>query len=164
MKLDIKQIVFWMLALQGVAASVAVVAVRNVVHAALALVAALIAAAGLFLLFGAEFVGLTQILVYVGAVAVLFLFGIMLTSARPSATRVDNEQRGIAAAVAVAVFAVLGWGIWSAFGTNEMKLDVSFETRALGQDLFTTWVLPFEAVSMLLLAALIGAIVLARKD
>lgn len=160
----VRQIVFWILAAQAAVSTVAVVAVRNIVHAALFLVSALIAAAGIFLLFGAEFVGLAQILVYVGAVSVLFLFGIMLTSARPGGRVTDNAQRLPAALVSLALFVVLAAGILGAFGGKRLDLRVAFPTKEIGDALFRNWILPFEAVSILLLAALIGAIVLARKD
>lgn len=159
-----RQIVFWILAVQSGVATVAVVVTHNVVHAALALVGALVGAAGLFILFGAEFVGLVQILIYVGAISVLFLFGIMLTSARPQRQALDNAQRGLAALVALAVFGVLTAGIAAAFGGRTLDLDTAFPTKDIGNALFRTWVLPFEAVSILLLAALVGAIVLARRD
>jgi NADH:ubiquinone oxidoreductase subunit 6 (subunit J) len=77
---------------------------------------------------------------------------------------VDNDQRLLAALVALGVFLVLAVGIVAAFGGETLKLRASFPTKAIGQSLFTMWVLPFEAVSMLLLAALVGAIVLARRD
>jgi NADH-quinone oxidoreductase subunit J len=146
-------------------ASIFAVTTRNVVHAALGLAAALIGAAGLFILFGAEFVGLAQVLIYVGAVVILFLFGIMLTSASGSGQRVvDNDQRGFAALVALGLFGVLTAGILATFGSRTIDFDVSFRTVDLGNALFRTWILPFEAVSILLLAALVGAIVLARRD
>ena len=159
-----KQIAFWVLAVLTAGSTVLTVAARNVVHAALGLGGALVGSAGIFLLFGAEFVGLAQILIYVGAVVILFLFGIMLTSAAPGAAEVDNDQRGVAAVVAAGVFIVLATGIVAAFGGRELDLDVPFSTSEIGERLFTTWVLPFEAVSILVLAALVGAIVLARKD
>ena len=159
-----RSIVFWILAGVGGLATVVVVASRNIVHAALGLGAALLAVAGLFILFGAEFVGLAQVLIYVGAVLILFLFGIMLTQARPGPPVVDNDQRPLAALVAVAVFAVLAAGILAAFGGRRFEFEVAFPTERLGTELFTRWILPFEAVSVLLLAALIGAIVLARRD
>jgi NADH-quinone oxidoreductase subunit J len=146
-----------------VLASLFTVTTRNIVHAALGLAAALVGAAGLFILFGAEFVGLSQILIYVGAVVVLFLFGIMLT-ATPGKPVVDNNHRGLAAAVALGVFGLLAAGILTSFGSQEVTFDVAFPIRELGSDIFTTWILPFEAVSILLLAALVGAIVLARRD
>jgi NADH-quinone oxidoreductase subunit J len=144
-------------------AAVFTVTTRNVVHAALGLAAALVGAAGLFILFGAEFVGLAQILIYVGAVVVLFLFGIMLT-ASPGRPVVDNDQRPLAALVALGVFGVLTASIVSTFGSKEIEFNVAFPTTDLGSALFTKWILPFEAVSVLLLAALVGAIVLARRD
>lgn len=160
----VPQIAFWMLAGFTAVATLGVVVTRNVVHSALALAASLLGAAGLFILFGAEFVGLAQILIYVGAVVILFLFGIMLTSASAGRPVVDNEQRGLAALVAFGVFIVLAIGIVGSYGRRELKLNVAFPTTQLGNALFTKWILPFEAVSVLLLAALVGAIVLARKD
>ncbi len=144
-------------------ATVLTVTTRNVVHAALGLAAALVGAAGLFILFGAEFVGLAQILIYVGAVVILFLFGIMLT-ATPGRAVVDNDQRPLAVLVALAIFGVLVAGIVSTFGSEEIEFNVAFPTTDLGSSIFTKWILPFEAVSILLLAALIGAMVLARRD
>ncbi len=156
-------IAFWMLAAFTAVTSIFTVTTKNVVHAALGLAAALIGAAGLFILFGAQFVGLAQILIYVGAVVILFLFGIMLT-ANPGRSVVDNDQKVFAALVAIAVFAVLAVGIVAGFGNKKLEFKVAFPTAKIGRALFTTWVLPFEAVSILLLAALVGAIVLARKD
>jgi NADH-quinone oxidoreductase subunit J len=160
----VHQLIFWILAVLTAVSSIAVVAVRNVVHAALALVGALMGVAGLFLLFGAEFVGLVQVLIYVGAVVVLFLFGIMLTSPRTGERVLDNSQRPLAALVALIIFAVLSAGILGATKGLKLQTGPAVSTRAVGQRLFTTWILPFEAVSMLLLAALIGAIVLARRE
>ena len=160
----LKQLSFWVFAGLAGLSSIFVVTTRNIVHAALGLASALVAAAALFILFGAEFVGLAQILIYVGAVVILFLFGIMLTSQSVGRPVIDNQQRGVAAVVALGVFAVLAVGIVGAFGDERVSFDVAFPVRELGSDLFTTWVLPFEAVSVLLLAALVGAIVLARRD
>lgn len=162
--MDVREIAFWILAALTAGAAIFVVATRTVVHAALGLAATLVGAAGIFILFGAEFVGLAQILIYVGAVVILFLFGIMLTSAGAARPVVDNDQRWVAALVALATFGVLAVGIVAAFGGTKLELDVAFPTADLGTELFTRWILPFEAVSVLLLAALVGAIVLARKD
>jgi NADH-quinone oxidoreductase subunit J len=160
----LRTLAFWIFAGLAGLSSIFVVTTRNVVHAALGLAATLVAAAGLFILFGAEFVGLAQILIYVGAVVILFLFGIMLTSQAPGRPVIDNDQRWLAGLVSLATFGVLGAGILAAFGRRELHFEVAFPTRAIGTELFTRWVLPFEAVSILLLAALVGAIVLARKD
>jgi NADH-quinone oxidoreductase subunit J len=141
-----------------------VVSSRNVVHAALFLVATLASLAALFLLLGAEFVGWTQILIYVGAIVVLLLFGIMLTRAPMGRMALDSPKRGYAALVAAATFGVLTWLIWDAFGDERIPLKQVVRTREIGASLFDRFVLPFEAISVLLLAALVGAIVLARKD
>lgn len=156
-------LVFYGLAAITAVSSLGVVIARRVLHAALALVGALLGAAGIFVLYGAEFVGLVQILVYVGAVVVLFLFGIMLTSTG-TRTEVNNKQQLTAGIAAAAIFGVLAIGIISAFGGTELKLTRAFPTEAIGQEIFTNWIVPFEAVSFLLLAALVGSIVLARRD
>jgi NADH-quinone oxidoreductase subunit J len=145
-------------------AAVAVVAARNVVHAALYLVLVLGGIGSIFLVLGAEFVGWTQILIYVGAIVVLLLFGLMLTAAPIGRAALDNEQRGIALVCAAAVFGVFTYMIWNAFGDERIHLDQVVRTKQIGQSLFTGYVLPFELVSVLLLAALVGAIVLAKKD
>ncbi len=141
-----------------------VVSSRNVVHAALFLVATLGSIAALFLLLGAEFVGWTQILIYVGAIVVLLLFGIMLTRAPMGRMALDNPKRASALVVSAGTFGVLTWLIWDAFGDEEIPLKQVVRTKEIGASLFDRFVLPFEAISVLLLAALVGAIVLARKD
>lgn len=149
----------------GVAAvaGILVVASRNVVHAALYLVGVLGSVAAVYIVLGAEFVGWVQILIYVGAIVVLLLFGIMLTKAPIGGATLDNAQRPLAFVVAAVVFAGLTWGIWDAFGNERIALK-PVRTAELGTSLFRNFVLPFEAVSVLLLAALVGAIVLARRD
>lgn len=147
----------------GVAGAL-VVSSKNVVHAALFLVATLGSIAALFMLLGAEFVGWTQILIYVGAIVVLLLFGIMLTRAPLGRMTLDNQNRVVALLVAAGTFGVLTWLIWDAFGDERIPLKQVVRTKELGQSLFDRFVLPFEAISVLLLAALVGAIVLARKD
>jgi NADH-quinone oxidoreductase subunit J len=150
-------------AVAGVAGSL-VVSSRNVVHAALFLVATLGSVGALFMLLGAEFVGWTQILIYVGAIVVLLLFGIMLTKAPMGRMALDNQKRGMAFVVAAGTFGVFTWLIWDAFGDKDIPLGQAVRTEEIGRSMFDRFVLPFEAISVLLLAALVGAIVLARKD
>lgn len=157
-------IAFLAVGLLTAVATIGVVAARSVLHSALALATALLGAAGLFIIFGGEFAGLVQILVYIGAVVVLFMFGIMLTSSRTSKPVNDNDQRGAALVVSIGIFVVLTIATLAAFSGSQIELQSTFPAAAIGEDIFTTWILPFEAVSVLLLAALIGAIVLARKD
>lgn len=156
-------VVFWVLFVVAGLAGVFVVVSRNVVHAALYLVGVLGAVGALYLLLGAEFVGWVQVLIYVGAIVVLLLFGIMLTKAPIGGLSLDNNQRPVALVVALATFAGLTWLIWRTFGNERLNLR-PVRTAAIGDSLFRNYVLPFEAVSVLLLAALVGAIVLARRD
>jgi NADH-quinone oxidoreductase subunit J len=157
---------FLVVAVIGSIAAVAVVTARNVVHAALYLVVTLSAVGMTFLLLGAEFVGWVQILIYVGAIVILFLFGLMLTKAPIGRDTLDNQQKWLGALVGLAIFAGLVFLIQDAFPVQDAVATQTFQgtTGIIGDALFRNYVLPFEAISFLLLAALIGAIVLARKD
>jgi NADH-quinone oxidoreductase subunit J len=144
--------------------AIAVVTSKNVVHAALYLVLVLGAAGAIFLMLGAEFVGWTQILIYVGAIIVLLLFGLMLTAAPIGRSALDNQQRLVALITAAAVFGVFTFIIWRSFGGQRIHLNQVVRTADIGKSLFSGYILPFELVSVLLLGALVGAIVLAKKD
>ena len=161
-----QHIVFWIFALLITGAAIGVVTSRNVVHAALWLVGALMGAAALYVLLFAEFVAWVQVLVYVGAIVVLMLFGLMLTRAPIGSADFDNDQRPLAAACAVAVFVVSTAIILTAFDGREVDFAraAGTTTETVGAAIFSSFVLPFEIVSMLLLAALVGAIVIARRD
>jgi NADH-quinone oxidoreductase subunit J len=156
---------FVVLALVGTVTAVRVVTARNVIRAALYLVVTLASVGAIYLLLGAEFIGWVQILIYVGAIVILFLFGLMLTKAPIGREALDNQSRGLAALVALAVFAGLVFLIQTAFGWDDSKVELAqASTGVIGESIFRRYVLPFEAVSFVLLAALIGAIVLSRKD
>jgi NADH-quinone oxidoreductase subunit J len=157
---------FLVVATVGSISGIAVVTARNVVHAALYLVVALLAVGVTFLLLGAEFVGWVQILIYVGAIVILFLFGLMLTKAPIGRDTLDNQNKVLGAVVALLVFAGLVGLITAAFpmGDAVAPPPAPGGSTEIGEALFRDYVLPFEAVSFVLLAALIGAIVLARKD
>ena len=158
--------VFLLLGVPMLLAAWRVVASPNVVHAVLYLVAALAASAGLFLLLGAEFVAWTVVLVYIGAVIVLFLFGTMITRA-PIGVEVELSHprpvRISAAVVAGALFALVAGSAVVAFEDSVVTSDVT-RTEDIGQSIFERFVIPFEVVSLVLLAALIGGIVIARRD
>jgi NADH-quinone oxidoreductase subunit J len=142
-----------------------VVTARNVVRAALYLVVTLSSVAGVYLLLAAEFVAWVQILIYVGAIVILFLFGLMLTKAPIGREALDNQSRGVALLVSAAILAGLVYLIQGAFDWNAPRIDpIEGTTAAVGESIFSRFILPFEAISFLLLAALIGAIVLSRKD
>ena len=198
-----------------------VVTTGNVVHAALYLVIVLAGAAALFILLGSDFVGATQVLVYIGAIIVLFLFGIMLTKAQLGDDgSVQKEQRSMGALVGVLLMVVMSFALIDSFGDEELvfgdpepveyvptevaisdlptpvieaigivntegtititqaqfdNLDPEVQRRVPGAEvfgnnkqiadaIFSQYIVPFEAVSVLLLAALIGAVVVARKE
>jgi NADH-quinone oxidoreductase subunit J len=156
---------FAVIAAVGSISAIAVVTARNVVHAALYLVVALLSVGATFLLLGAEFAGWVQILIYVGAIVILFLFGLMLTKAPIGRDTLDNAHRWVGLLVAAGVFAGLVFLIQGAFPLDSPPFEVfRATTGGVGESMFRDFVLPFEAISFLLLAALIGAIVLARKD
>ena len=157
---------FLILAVIGGLAALLVVTSRNVVHAALWLVVALASVAGVYLLLAAPFVAFVQVIIYVGAIVVLLLFGIMLTRAPVGRRVLDNTLRARVGAfvVGAGLFTMLTVFLAGAFGGERISSQAATATAALGESLFRNYVLPFEAVSVLLLAALIGAIVLARRD
>ena len=162
---DWQKVVFAVIAVGMSVAAFRVVTTRNVVHAALYLVGTLLGAAALFVLLMAEFVAWVQVLVYVGAVVVLMLFGLMLTRAPIGSANFDNNQRWLAALCAGAIFGVSSWIMIEAFAGQEIELDETGTlTRSIGEVIFSSFVLPFEVVSVLLLAALVGAVVIARRD
>jgi NADH-quinone oxidoreductase subunit J len=156
-------VVFVLLAIVTGSAAVAVVTARNLVHAALFLATTLGGMAGVFLVLHADFVALVQLLIYVGAVAVLLMFGLMLTRAPIGRETLDGQSRGLGLAVSIALFGVLAALIWQAYGDVRTEL-VGQPLAEIGLAIFSRWVLPFEVASVLLLAALIGAIVLARRE
>lgn len=160
-----QEFAFLALALMGGISAIAVVTARNVVHAALYLVVTLSAVGGVYLLLGAEFTGWVQILIYVGAIVILFLFGLMLTRAPIGRDTLDNKQRPLAAVIGAVIFIGLAALINGAFPMSGQKFEAfSGSTEAVGTSMFRDYILPFEAISFLLLAALIGAIVLSRKE
>ena len=161
-----QEIAFWALAVVMAGAALRVVTARNVVHAALYLVATLMGAAILYVLLLAEFVAWVQVLVYVGAVVILMLFGLMLTRAPIGKGNFDNNQRLLAALCAGAIFGVTSWVMVDAFQgqTIDFSVERSVTGAALGEIIFSKYVLPFEVVSVLLLAALVGSVVIARRD
>jgi NADH-quinone oxidoreductase subunit J len=143
-----------------------VVTSRNIVHAALWLVVTLGALAGGYLVLTAELVAWVQVLIYIGAVVVLLLFATMLTRAPIGKTPdLDSDNKVLAAIVGLATAATLVVLVIDAFksGWVDVQRAPIGSAQADGGAIFRSWVLPFEVVSVLLLAALVGAIVLVRK-
>ncbi|MCF3963509.1 NADH-quinone oxidoreductase subunit J family protein [Streptomyces fuscigenes] len=158
--------VFLLVGIVTLGAALVTVTTRQLVHAALWLVVALGGLAVEYLLLTAEFIAWVQVLIYLGSVVVLLLFGLMLTRA-PIGRSPDADSPGRIAplVVAAAAAATLVWVVVDAFRATWIDLSAPAQgaTEVTGQALFRHWVLPFEALSVLLLAALVGAIVLSRK-
>ncbi len=139
----------------------------NIVRAVLYLVVALGGTAAMFLMLGAAFVGWTVVLVYIGAVVILFLIGIMITRAPLGAETVLSHGSDVkvpAALLSVVLFGVIAWAMVAAFGANMIEPFEPTLTSDMANVLFDRFVVPFEVVSFVLLAALIGGIAIARKD
>jgi NADH-quinone oxidoreductase subunit J len=148
----------------AVGSGVLVVTTDQLVRAGLYLVVCLGAVAGLYLILTAELVAWVQVLIYVGAVVVLLLFAVMLTRA-PIGRSPDLNRPGVPAAL---IGGGAGLGLAAlfadAFRWSAVDLPAPGTAESLGTELFGTWVLPFELLSVLLLAALVGAIIVSRPD
>ena len=161
-----ENVAFGIIAFVMVVAALKVVTSNNLVHAALSLVMVLAGAAAQYLLLAAEFVAVTQVLVYVGAVMVLFLFGVMLTRAKLGIdTDLNNKNFALGIPVALTMLGVMVYVLVDGFGDDRLPVDrTPVTTQAVSDSIFKPYLLPFWALSFVLLAAVIGAIVLARKD
>jgi NADH-quinone oxidoreductase subunit J len=166
-----QNIFFYAFAALIVAAAVAVVTTKNVVRAALYLVTVFVGVVAQYLLLAAEFVAVTQILVYIGAIMVLMLFGIMLTRARIGRdVDLTHDTWWMGLVTAVALLGVMGYALIDAFEDTPLPRDTRIDhvdgsnSATVSDAIFSQYLIPFEIVSVLLLAALVGAIVLARKD
>jgi NADH-quinone oxidoreductase subunit J len=147
-------------------AALCVVTTKNVVHAALWLVVVLGGIAAQYVLAAAEFVAISQVLVYIGAVMVLFLFGIMLTRAKLGADGDLNNTKGFLVGIPVALLMLgtLAWVIIDEYEDTVLPESSPTPTVELSDGYLGPFLVPFLAISFVLLAAAIGAIVLARKD
>jgi len=159
-------LVFYILSALTVAGGLAAVLLRNMVHCVLALTVAFAGLALLFLNLDAQFAGFAQILVYIGAVAILVVFAILLT--RGSETSRDGifSRTWLAGlAAAAAVFAVLGWAVLHSMRQLPHETTVPDVTvKQIGQLLVSRYVLPLEIVAVLLTVALIGAVIIAMQE
>lgn len=159
-------IVFAILAALTVAGSLAAVLLRNTVHCALALTGAFIGLALLFLRLDAQFAGFAQILVYVGAVAILVVFAILLTRGSETPTMGVFSRTWFAGlVVAAGVFAVLAWAVLhSASALPHESAVPQVSVSQIGNALMDRYVLPLEIVAVLLTAAMIGAVIVAMHE
>lgn len=157
---------FTIFAILTVAGAVAAIGLRNLVHSVLALTVAFTGLAAIYLLLDAQFVGFAQVLVYVGAVAILIVFAILLTRETRVATELPVGNSWVAsAAVVLAVFGVLAWAILRS-STSGAVVPQEPETsmQQIGSVLMMRFALPLEVVGLLLTAALIGAVIIAVRE
>jgi NADH-quinone oxidoreductase subunit J len=157
---------FLIIAALTIAASAAAMTLRNLVHCALALVVAFVGLAAAYLQLDAQFVGLAQILVYVGAVAILIVFAVLLTRGGEAPKgSVFSASWFWGALVAVLVFGTLAWTIKNSFASQREPAETAQATvKQIGDALMTKYVLPLELIGLLLTGALIGAVIIAIKE
>ena len=155
-------VAFLVIAIITLSGALAAATLRKLIHAALCLVIAFVGLAASFFLLGAEFVGLVQVFVYVGAVAVLIVFTILLTR------REVNGTRGINWGGAVVALAVFGGLLWTILKTKSLALPAPqiepLTVKRIGEALMTNYVWPLQCVGLVLTAALIGAVVLVMEE
>jgi NADH-quinone oxidoreductase subunit J len=165
--MTVEQIIFLIVGVVILFAGLMVVTVRNLVHAALWLVVTLFGVAVLYALLNASFLAVVQVVVYIGAIAILFIFAVMLTRRQAADTGASvNKNWWAGAIIAVITFAGLAFMLqsWSGFSKQAAAIPVGFDAvNELGNALTSPmgYVLPFEVASVLLLAALVGAVYLA---
>jgi NADH-quinone oxidoreductase subunit J len=158
-------VAFFALAVCAIVGAVLAIHFTKVVHTALSLAFTFIALAGLYVLLEAEFIAFVQVLLYVGAITILMIFGIMMT-------KHDDEGHApprplletLAAIGCLCLFGILFYGIRNANFPTESAPFVGDNTRVIGKALFTQYAIPFELVSVLLTVAFIGAIALAKRE
>jgi NADH-quinone oxidoreductase subunit J len=153
---------FIVIAIFTLSGALAAACLRKLIHAALCLVLAFVGLAAFYFLLGAEFVGLVQIFVYVGAVAVLIVFTILLTR------REDEDSSGFNWGGALVAVAVFGGLIWTILKTSSVSVAApaiqALSIKRIGEVLMTNYVWPLQCVGLLLTAALIGALVLVMEE
>lgn len=175
--MDLSSVLFWVFAVVIVISALLVVGQRDIVHSALALIVVFAMAAGIYVLLSAEFIAIVQILIYVGAVTILILFALMLTriGGVKETTNPSNKLWPIAAVICIAIGAVIIYAfseskhnIQSTIAASQVATQLPNNVVRIGQLLYspthTSYVLPFEIASLVLLVAIIGAIVIGRED
>ena len=172
LEFNAQSIVFIIFTLFTLGGALGVVTTRNLIHATLYLILSLFGVAGYFVLLSAPFLAAVQVLVYIGAIAILIVFAVMLTRSMTRLIDIRNEQWVLSGIVGVALFLLVTFGViapvWGQNGSHSSQpvTDTVAETVDLGVALVdqNQYVLPFEVASLLLTAAMIGAIVIARDD
>jgi NADH-quinone oxidoreductase subunit J len=163
--MDTNLVVFYLFALAAVVGAAGVPMSKNIFWSAMGLLSALVGVGGLYVLLAADFLAVTQLLVYIGGVLVLIIFAVMLTS-QIKEIEISNQNVGLAAGAVLFVLTgtLLSYvAIWAPWKTV-LRPESHETSAAIGNGLLGPWLLPFEVASVVLLATLIGAIVVARKE
>ena len=160
----ILDIVFYAFALLIVVSAFIVVGSKNIMHSAFSLMFTLLGIAALYVLLNADFIAMTQIMVYIGGIMILIVFGNMLTT---RITNVDVKSKNIQIMPTAILTAIIGGALCGVFWNTNWAVAPTFDVEAtashIGMILLTDYILPFEAVSVLLLIAMIGAALIARR-
>lgn len=163
--MDTISLVFFALAFLTIVSSLMVVSSKNIFHSAIFLILALFGVAGLFVLLEAPFLAAAQVLIYVGAIAILMIFAVMLTARiADSSIRHTNEQVPTGLAISLGLLVIMLYSLWNTPLPVAQGTPSGVAGHKLGELFLTKFVLPFEIVSVLLLAALIAALIIAKKD
>jgi NADH-quinone oxidoreductase subunit J len=163
---------FYMFAAIAVGASLLVIAQRNPIHSVLLLIASFGALSGLYVMLDAPFVAVIQIVVYAGAIMVLFLFVVMLLNAPHEDTEADERRHILLRSgplrfgglLAVALASELAWALTQGGETGSFAGGSTTSVEAIGRSLFTDYAFAFEVTSVLILVAMVGAVVLAHRE
>jgi NADH-quinone oxidoreductase subunit J len=175
--LGFETVTFYVLGALAIGASLGVIGQRNPIYSVMSLIGSFGALAGLYILLDSPFTAVTQIIVYAGAIMVLFLFVVMLLNVpREDAAEWDRSHplnrpgaRRLGAALAVFLVLELAWAVWhvtrrEAVALNDTSAGGVSSVAAIGRSIFTDYSFQFEATSILILAAMVGAVVLARRE
>ena len=166
--MNLNQILFYFFATLAIGSAILMVTRRNIVHSAVFLISTLLATAGIFLQLQAEFLFVVQIILYVGGIMVLFIFVIMLVNLDVALRQIQfNRQKYVAAVLPLVLAAQVFFALWVAhagLNLNESARRMpARNTEAIGDAIFQHYMLPFEIASILLLVAMIGAVVMAKR-
>ncbi len=164
--MTVELILFLLLAAVALGGAVNLIVQTHPIHSALSLIVVMVALAGIYLLLGAELLAMVQIIVYAGAIMVLFVFTIMLLNAgKEERTAISRAATYVGVPCGVLLTIVLAWRmVLSEAGTPAGGAETYGMSRELSGMLFTSYVFPFELTSILILVAILGAVVLAKRD
>ncbi|MGC4377392.1 NADH-quinone oxidoreductase subunit J [Fictibacillus sp. Mic-4] len=160
-----EMIAFFILALVAICGGVFMIHSENVVHMVVSLIFTFLSIAGIYILLSAEFVAVVQVLIYSGAITIIMLFGIMLTKHDPKSEKRIAKSRILAVGTGVVAFFIIMFLAINKLSFKQQDVELYVHNvKKIGIELYSKYVIPFELTSILLLVALIGAVVLAKKD